>query len=68
MENSSLEPDMMVEKSPCELIRAHPPNVHSQHSNNTTGSSLSGDENNLTTETVVKFRKHFLNLEVIFMH
>ncbi|XP_010842484.1 PREDICTED: rho GTPase-activating protein 11A isoform X2 [Bison bison bison] len=72
VENSSLEPDMMVEKSPVSSSGLTPPNVHSQHSNNTTGSSLSGDENNLTTETVVKIQKAFSesgsNLHALINH
>ena len=72
MENSSLEPDMMVEKSPVSSYELTPPNVHSKHSNNITGSSLSGDENNLTTETVVKIQKAFSesgsNLHALINH
>ncbi|XP_069453885.1 rho GTPase-activating protein 11A isoform X2 [Ovis canadensis] len=72
VENSSLEPDMMVEKSPVGSYELTPPNVHSKHSNNITGSSLSGDENNLTTETVVKIQKAFSesgsNLHALINH
>lgn len=72
VENSSLEPDMMVEKSPVSSYELTPPNVHSKHSNNITGSSLSGDENNLTTETVVKIQKAFSesgsNLHALINH
>ncbi|XP_025151748.3 rho GTPase-activating protein 11A isoform X3 [Bubalus bubalis] len=72
VENCSLEPDMMVEKSPVSSYALPTPNVHSQHSNNITGSSLSGDENNLTTETVVKIQKAFSesgsNLHALINH
>ncbi|KAF4017277.1 hypothetical protein G4228_008772 [Cervus hanglu yarkandensis] len=72
VENSSSEPDMMVEKSPVGSYELTPPNVHSMHNNNLTGGSLSGDENNLTTETVVKIQKAFSesgsNLHALINH
>ncbi|XP_030699953.1 rho GTPase-activating protein 11A isoform X1 [Globicephala melas] len=72
VENSSLETDMMVEKSPVRSYELTPSNVHSRHNNNVTGSSLSGDENNLTTETVVKIQKAFSesgsNLHALINH
>ncbi|XP_004609605.2 rho GTPase-activating protein 11A [Sorex araneus] len=57
--NSSLEPDIMVEKSLVSSYELTPSDIHSKHSNSITGSSLSGDENNLTTETLVKIQKAF---------
>ncbi|XP_046511070.1 rho GTPase-activating protein 11A-like isoform X1 [Equus quagga] len=59
VENSSLESDSTVEKSPVSSYELTPSNVHSNQNSNTTGSSLSGDENNLTTETLVKIQKAF---------
>ncbi|XP_072478967.1 rho GTPase-activating protein 11A isoform X2 [Notamacropus eugenii] len=41
---------------PCELTDI---NVNDKHEDSLTGSSLSGDENNLTTETLVKIQKAF---------
>ncbi|XP_057580317.1 rho GTPase-activating protein 11A isoform X2 [Hippopotamus amphibius kiboko] len=72
VENSSLEPDMMVEKSSVSSYELTSSNVHSKHNNNVTSSSLSGDENNLTTETVVKIQKAFSesgnNLHALLNH
>ncbi|XP_055292728.1 rho GTPase-activating protein 11A isoform X2 [Moschus berezovskii] len=72
VENSSLEPDMMAEKSPVSSYELTPPDVHSKHSNNTTGSSISGDESDLTAETVVKIQKAFSesgsNLHALINH
>ncbi|EFB17993.1 hypothetical protein PANDA_006213, partial [Ailuropoda melanoleuca] len=56
---NSLEPDTTVEKSPVSSYEFTPTNIHDKHNNNVTGSSLSGDENNLTTETLVKIQKAF---------
>ncbi|XP_028362843.1 rho GTPase-activating protein 11A isoform X2 [Phyllostomus discolor] len=58
VENSSLEPDMM-EKSSINLYELTPSNAHNKHNNNITANSLSGDENNLSTETLVKIQKAF---------
>uniref|UniRef100_A0A8C3WN58 Rho GTPase-activating protein 11A n=1 Tax=Catagonus wagneri TaxID=51154 RepID=A0A8C3WN58_9CETA len=72
VENSSLEPDIIVEKSPVSAYERTPSNVHNKHNNSITGSSLSGDENNLTTETVVKIQKAFSecgsNLHALINH
>ncbi|XP_023085997.2 rho GTPase-activating protein 11A isoform X2 [Piliocolobus tephrosceles] len=69
---NSLEPDVMVEKSPatsCELI---PSNLNSKHNSNITSSPLSGDENNVTKETLVKVQKAFSesgsNLHALMNH
>lgn len=58
VENSCLELDM-VEKSSVNSYELTPSNVHNKHNHNLTGSSLSGDENNLSTETLVKIQKAF---------
>lgn len=58
VENSVLESDVTVEKSPVRTYEFTPPKAQSKHVN-VTGSSLSGDENNLTTETLVKIQKAF---------
>lgn len=72
VENSSLEPDIMLEKSPVSAYEPTPSNVHNKHNNSITGSSLSGDENNLTTETVMKIQKAFSesgsNLHALINH
>ncbi|XP_033046587.1 rho GTPase-activating protein 11A isoform X2 [Trachypithecus francoisi] len=69
---NSLEPDVMVEKSPatsCDLI---PSNLNSKHNSNITSSPLSGDENNVTKETLVKVQKAFSesgsNLHALMNH
>ncbi|KAM8782052.1 rho GTPase-activating protein 11A-like isoform 2-T2 [Rhynchonycteris naso] len=59
VENSSLEPDIIVEKLSINSYELTPSIVHSKHNNNITGSLLSGDENNLSTETLVKIQKAF---------
>ncbi|XP_016075913.1 PREDICTED: rho GTPase-activating protein 11A isoform X2 [Miniopterus natalensis] len=59
VENSSLETDIMVEKSSINSYELTPSTVHNDTSNNVTRSSLSGDENNLSTETLVKIQKAF---------
>lgn len=58
MENSCLELDM-VEKSSINSYELTSSNVHNKHNDNLTRSSLSGDENNLSTETLVKIQKAF---------
>ncbi|XP_074091142.1 rho GTPase-activating protein 11A [Macrotis lagotis] len=58
-ERNPSEPDLMVEMSPefpCELTDI---NVNDKHENSLMGNSLSGDENNLTAETLVKIQKAF---------
>uniref|UniRef100_A0A671E0F4 Rho GTPase-activating protein 11A n=1 Tax=Rhinolophus ferrumequinum TaxID=59479 RepID=A0A671E0F4_RHIFE len=59
VENSCLEPDITVEKSSVNSYELTPSNVHSKHNNNVTGSSLSGNENNLSTETLLKIQEAF---------
>ncbi|KAL2790330.1 rho GTPase-activating protein 11A isoform 3 [Daubentonia madagascariensis] len=72
VENSSLEPDIMVEKSPATSCELTPSNLHNKRNSNVRGSSLSGDENNLTTETLVKIQKAFSesgsNLHALINH
>lgn len=72
VENSSLEPDITVEKSPAMSYELTPSSLHNTHNSNVTGSSLSGDENNLTTETLVKIQRAFSesgsNLNVLINH
>ncbi|XP_058397145.1 rho GTPase-activating protein 11A [Diceros bicornis minor] len=72
VENSSLEPDSTVEKSPVSSYELTPSNVHNNHNNNRSGSSLIGDENDLTTETLVKIQKAFSetgsNLHALINH
>lgn len=71
VENSSSEPDITVEKSSINLYELTPSNDHDKH-NNVTTSSLSGDENNLSTETLVKIQKAFSesgsNLHTLINH
>ncbi|XP_047593419.1 rho GTPase-activating protein 11A [Lutra lutra] len=72
VESSSLEPDTTVEKSPLSSYGLTPSSVHDKHNNDKTGSSFSGDENNLTTETLVKIQKAFSesgsNLHALINH
>lgn len=69
---NSLEPDITVEKSPVNCYDLTPSNVYNKHNSNLTGSSLSGDENNLTTDTLVKVQKAFSesgsNLHALINH
>ncbi|XP_008064077.1 rho GTPase-activating protein 11A [Carlito syrichta] len=58
-ENCSSEPDVTVENSPAASCELSPSNLHNKDNSNLTGSSLSGDENNLTKETLVKIQKAF---------
>ncbi|KAM5337983.1 rho GTPase-activating protein 11A-like isoform 2-T2 [Glossophaga mutica] len=58
VENSSVEPDIVMEKSSINVYELTPSNAHNKH-NNVSASSLSGDENNLSTETLVKIQKAF---------
>nr|XP_027781819.1 rho GTPase-activating protein 11A [Marmota flaviventris] len=57
--NFSLEPDITVEKSPATSCELSPSTLHSKPNSSVIGSSLSGDENNLTSETLVKIQKAF---------
>ncbi|XP_053450918.1 rho GTPase-activating protein 11A [Nycticebus coucang] len=72
VENSSLEPDNMVEKSPATSCELTPSSVPCKHNSNIMGSFLSGSENNLTTETLVKIQKAFSesghNLHALINH
>lgn len=54
-----MEPDITVEKSPATLCEPTPSTLQSKPNSNVMGSSLSGDENNLTSETLVKIQKAF---------
>ncbi|XP_058284045.1 rho GTPase-activating protein 11A isoform X2 [Hylobates moloch] len=56
---NSLEPDIMVEKSPATSCELTPSNLNNKHNSNITSSPLSGDENNVTKETLVKVQKAF---------
>ncbi|XP_069318104.1 rho GTPase-activating protein 11A [Eulemur rufifrons] len=72
VESSSLEPDIMVEKSPGTSYELTTSDLPSKHNTNVMGSSLSGDENTLTTETLVKIQKAFSesgsNLHALINH
>ncbi|KAK2489175.1 hypothetical protein MC885_012804 [Smutsia gigantea] len=72
VESSSVEPDTAVEKSPVSSYELTSSHVHNKHNNHVTRSSLSGDENNLTTETLVKIQKAFSesgsNLHALVSH
>ncbi|XP_037690292.1 rho GTPase-activating protein 11A [Choloepus didactylus] len=72
VENSSLDPDLMVEKSPVTSYALTPSIVHNKHNSNLTGNSPNGDEDNLTTETLVKIQKAFSesgsNLHTLINH
>ncbi|XP_047718630.1 rho GTPase-activating protein 11A isoform X1 [Prionailurus viverrinus] len=72
VESSSSEPDTSVEKLPVSSYERTLSNVQDKHNNSVTGSSLSGDENHLTTETLVKIQKAFSesgsNLHVLINH
>ncbi|XP_012504644.1 PREDICTED: rho GTPase-activating protein 11A isoform X2 [Propithecus coquereli] len=59
VENSSLEPDITVEKSPASSYELIASDLNNKRNSNVMGSSLSGDENNLTTETLAKIQKAF---------
>ncbi|XP_036912026.1 rho GTPase-activating protein 11A-like isoform X2 [Sturnira hondurensis] len=72
VENYSLEPDIMMEKSSINICELTPSDAHNKHNNNVTAGSLSGDENNLSTETLVKIQKAFSesgsNLNTLINH
>ncbi|XP_073921699.1 rho GTPase-activating protein 11A isoform X2 [Castor canadensis] len=59
MENFSLEAGIVGEKSPAASCEHTPCALHSQPHSTVMGSSLSGDESHLTTETLVKIQKAF---------
>nr|XP_058149846.1 rho GTPase-activating protein 11A isoform X2 [Dasypus novemcinctus] len=59
VENTSLDPGLMVEKSPVTSYELTPSIVHNKNNSSLTGNSFNGDENNLTTETLVKIQKAF---------
>lgn len=56
---SPLEPGIVVKKSSVVSYELTPSDVHNKHSDNETGSSLCGDESNLTRETLEKIQKAF---------
>ncbi|XP_021097538.1 rho GTPase-activating protein 11A isoform X2 [Heterocephalus glaber] len=72
MGNLSLEPEITVEKSPGVSRELTPSISHSKTNSSVTESSLSGDENNLTSETLVKIQKAFSesgnNLHALLSH
>uniref|UniRef100_A0A8C8Z1T6 Rho GTPase-activating protein 11A n=1 Tax=Prolemur simus TaxID=1328070 RepID=A0A8C8Z1T6_PROSS len=72
VESSSLEPDITVEKSPATSYELTASDLHNKHNTSVMGSSLSGDENTLTTETLVKIQKAFSesgsNLHALINH
>ncbi|XP_029807463.1 rho GTPase-activating protein 11A [Suricata suricatta] len=72
VESSSSEPDTSVGKLPVSSSELTPSNVEDKHNNSVAGNSLSGDENNLTTETLVKIQKAFSesghNLHALINH
>lgn len=55
----SLEPDNTVDNSPLVSCELRPSTLHSQPDSSVLGSSLSGDESNLTSETLLKIQKAF---------
>ncbi|XP_049988638.1 rho GTPase-activating protein 11A [Alexandromys fortis] len=55
----SLEPDITIESSPVVSCELRPSPFHSQTNRSVLGSSLSGDESNLTSETLLKIQKAF---------
>ncbi|XP_059117087.1 rho GTPase-activating protein 11A [Peromyscus eremicus] len=55
----SLEPDNTVDNSPVVSCELRPFTLHSQPDSSVLGSSLSGDESNLTSETLLKIQKAF---------
>ncbi|XP_004380655.1 rho GTPase-activating protein 11A isoform X1 [Trichechus manatus latirostris] len=57
--NSSLEPDLAAEKSSVTSYELTPSSVHNKYKGSVIGNTLSGDESNLTTETLVKIQKAF---------
>lgn len=59
VKNFSLEPDITVESSPVVSRELRPSPFHSQPDRSVLGSSLSGDESNLTSETLLKIQKAF---------
>ncbi|XP_058522087.1 rho GTPase-activating protein 11A isoform X1 [Ochotona princeps] len=69
---NSLEHDITVEKSPAVSYELTLSSLHNTHNSDVTGSSLSGDDNNLTAETLVKIQRAFSesgsNLNVLINH
>ncbi|XP_004688002.1 PREDICTED: rho GTPase-activating protein 11A [Condylura cristata] len=69
---NSLEPGSIIEKSPVSSYDLTSSNRYNKHNNNLTGSSLSGDENHLTTETLEKIQQAFSesgsNLHALINH
>ncbi|CAO2579465.1 Rho GTPase-activating protein 11A [Lemmus lemmus] len=59
VKNFSLEPDITVESSPVVSRELRPSPFHSQPDSSVLGSSLSGDESNLTSQTLLKIQKAF---------
>lgn len=59
VENFSMEPGITVEKLPAMSHDLSPSTLHSQPNSSVLGSSLSGDESNMTSETLVKIQKAF---------
>ncbi|XP_036040170.1 rho GTPase-activating protein 11A [Onychomys torridus] len=55
----SLEPGSTVDNSPVVSCELRPSTFHSQPDSSVLGSSLSGDESNLTSETLLKIQKAF---------
>lgn len=72
VQNFSLEPEITVGKSPDVPYKFSPSTSHSKTNSSVTESSLSGDENNLTSETLVKIQKAFSesgnNLHALISH
>ncbi|XP_029423217.1 rho GTPase-activating protein 11A isoform X2 [Nannospalax galili] len=59
VENFSLEPAVTVEKLPVVSCDFSPSTLHNQPNSSVLGSSLSGDESNMTSQTLVKIQKAF---------
>ncbi|XP_005381235.1 PREDICTED: rho GTPase-activating protein 11A [Chinchilla lanigera] len=72
VQNFSLEPEITVEKSPGICCEHAPSTSLSKTNSSVAESSLSGDENNLTSETLVKIQKAFSesgnNLHALISH
>ncbi|KFO32903.1 rho GTPase-activating protein 11A [Fukomys damarensis] len=72
VQNFSLEPEITIEKSPGESCELTPSVSHSETNSDVTESSLSGDEHNLTSETLEKIQKAFSesgnNLHALLSH
>ncbi|XP_023558992.1 rho GTPase-activating protein 11A isoform X2 [Octodon degus] len=72
VQNFSLEPEVTVEKSPSVSCELTPSTSHSKTKSRVAESSLSGDESNLTSQTLVKIQKAFSesgnNLHALISH